>query len=193
VTDPSLDPQLEVPPGADAAAVAAQLGRPARGTWRVVSRCALRLPVVLEAHPVLEDGAPFPTLYWLTCPLARRRVSRLEQHGAVREWTDRLAREPALREAFERSRAHYAATRAALLPADSPDHDRLRGGVGGAEDGVKCLHAHFAHARAGGPNPIGQAVSEAVEPLDCARPCVEGGVRSPRWREPPLKKSGSGG
>lgn len=169
----------------DAAIIEAQLGRPARGTWRVISRCALRLPVVIEAHPVLEDGAPFPTLYWLTCPLARRRVSRLEQHGAVREWTERLTSEPALRDAFRHSQAEYAATRAALLPAGSPDRDRLRGGVGGAEDGVKCLHAHFAHARAGGPNPIGQAVSGRVEPLDCTRPCVEGGVRSPRWREPP--------
>lgn len=168
----------------DPAAVEAQLGRPARGTWRVASRCGLGLPVVIEAHPVLEDGSPFPTLYYLTCPLARRRVSRLEQRGAVRDWTARLDADPALRGGFERAQADYAARRAALLPAEHPVRDRLRGGVGGAEHGVKCLHAHFAHARVGGDNPIGREVAEAVEPLECAAPCVEGGERSARWREP---------
>lgn len=168
----------------DAATVEAQLGRPARGAWHVASRCGLGLPVVIEAHPVLEDGSPFPTLYYLTCPLARRRVSRLEQRGAVRDWTARLEADPELRAGFEQAQADYAARRAALLPADHPARDRLRGGVGGAEHGVKCLHAHFAHARAGGDNPIGREVAEAVEPLQCQGPCVVEGRRSTRWREP---------
>ncbi|MCO5171581.1 MAG: DUF501 domain-containing protein [Planctomycetes bacterium] len=179
---PSDDPA--VAPEDDAAAIRAQLGRPARGRWQVASRCHLRLPVVLEAHPVLEDGAPFPTLYWLTCPLARRRVSRLEQLGGVRAWTERLEGDPDLRAAFDRSQAAYATARAARLPPDSPDLVRLRGGVGGAEGGVKCLHAHYAHARAGGDNPIGREVAGQVEPLDCATPCVAGGQRNLAWREP---------
>ncbi|MBX3472352.1 MAG: DUF501 domain-containing protein [Planctomycetes bacterium] len=169
----------------DVATVRAQLGRPARGRWQVASRCRLGLPVLLEAHPVLDDGAPFPTLYWLTCPLARRRVSRLEQQGGVRAWTERLERDPDLRAAFERAQADYAAARAARLPAGSPAHARLRGGVGGSEGGgVKCLHAHYAHARAGGDNPVGRDVAAQVEPLDCATPCVVAGQRSPGWREP---------
>jgi hypothetical protein len=169
----------------DAEVVAAQLGRPPRGRWEVASRCALGLPVVVRAHPQLEDGAPFPTLFWLTCPLARRRVSRLEQRGDVRAWTARVAAEPALRAAFEESQAAYARERAALLPPAAPALERLRGGVGGAEGGVKCLHAHYAHARAGRANPIGAEVARQVEPLDCATPCVLAGVRAPGWREPP--------
>lgn len=176
----------------DAAIVQAQLGRPARGTWRVGSRCGLGLPVVVEAHPVLEDGAPFPTLYWLTCPLARRRVSRLEQRGGVRDWTARLEGDPALRARFERAQVEYAERRASLLPAAHPARERLRGGVGGAQDGVKCLHAHFAHARMGGDNPIGREVASRVEPLECPTPCVVDGQRDPRWREPERVDGASG-
>lgn len=176
--------QVEQEHAVDAAAVEAQLGRPARGAWRVASRCGLGLPVVIEAAPVLEDGSPFPTLYYLTCPLARRRVSRLEQRGEVREWTARLEADPALRAAFEAAQVDYAARRAALLPPGHPAGERLRGGVGGAERGVKCLHAHFAHARVGGPNPIGSDVAARIEPLECQAPCVAGGERNPRWREP---------
>lgn len=173
----------------DRRAVEAQLGRPPRGTWRVVSRCGLDLPVVIEAHPLLEDGAPFPTLYYLTCPLARRRVSRLEQVGEVREWTARLESDAALRAGFDRAQAEYAARRAALLPEGHPARERLRGGVGGAEHGVKCLHAHYAHARAGGDNPIGRDVARRVEPLACPSPCVVEGEKNPRWREPALPGS----
>ena len=169
----------------DAAAAAAQMGRPLRGQSRVASRCALDLPVVLEVNPDV-DGAPFPTLYWLTCPLARARVSRLESGGAVRGFTARVAREPELAAACERTAAEYARRREALLPAESPVRERLRGGVGGVEgDGVKCLHAHYAHHRAGGHNPIGAEVARSVEPLDCARPCVRGDARNPSWTEPP--------
>ena len=34
------------------------------------SRCHLGLPVVVRVPPILDDGTPFPTHYWLTCPLA---------------------------------------------------------------------------------------------------------------------------
>src|SRR5690606_26057582 len=61
--------RTEADHGADIAVAEAQLGRPLRGMRRVAHRCALGLPVVLEVDPVLEDGVPFPTLYWLSCPL----------------------------------------------------------------------------------------------------------------------------
>jgi hypothetical protein len=55
------------------------------------------------------------------------------------------------------------------------------GGVGGARTGVKCLHAHYAHTRSGGDNPVGDIVADWVEPLDCSRPCVVDGERNPDW------------
>lgn len=164
--------------------LAAQLGRPLRGSSRVVSRCALKLPVVIQTHPALEDGRPFPTLYYLTCPLARARISRLEGAGWVRALTARLDEDPAFRAGMAAADKAYAEERASLLPPDSPQAPLLRGGVGGAVGGLKCLHAHYAHRRAGGENPAGAWVAERIEPLDCASPCVVDGARNPAWREP---------
>src|SRR5439155_6508715 len=37
------------------------------------------------------------------------------------------------------------------------------GGVGGTARGIKCLHAHYAHYVAGGPDPIGRWVARRLE------------------------------
>ena len=66
---------------ADADVVAEQLGRPPRGLRGVAHRCPCGLPDVVETAPRLDDGTPFPTLFYLTCPRAPRRVSRLESAG----------------------------------------------------------------------------------------------------------------
>lgn len=168
------------------AAAEAQMGRPLQGRFRVASRCHLRLPVVLECHPERE-GRPFPTLYYLTCPLARIRVSRLEAAGGVRDWTARVEAEPELAQSLADAHRDYAARRSAHLDPADPLHqelaEKLVGGVGGSE-GVKCLHMHYAHARVGGHNPIGQPVREAIEPLDCSGPCVAEGRSVAAWQEP---------
>jgi len=162
--------------------ISAQLGRPARAKSEVVSRCHLGLPVVLAVPPVLDTGEPFPTRYWLSCPLAHRRVARLEAGGAIQRYRERLAEEPDLAAAVEAAHARYAAERDALLT--STEGPRPRGGVAGAARGIKCLHAHYAHHRGGGENVVGAEVAERVEPLNCAVPCVRGGCRNAEWREP---------
>lgn len=166
----------------DASTLAAQMGRPMLGAQRVAVRCALGLPVILEVHPDL-DGRPFPTLFYLTCPLARRAISRLEASGAVRELQARLEDEPAFARAFEEAERSYVERRAAMLPPDSPLRARLGAGVGGTPGRVKCLHAHYAHARAGGENPVGAEVARRVGPLECATPCVKDGARDPLWAQ----------
>ena len=50
----------------DLVAMARQLGRPLRGVRGVAHRCPCGLPDVVETAPRLADGAPFPTLYYLT-------------------------------------------------------------------------------------------------------------------------------
>lgn len=177
----------------DQAILAAQIARPLRAASKVASRCHLGLPVVAEVPPVLESGEPFPTRFWLTCPLARRRISRLEAAGGVRDMEARVAAEPDFAAALERAHARYAAARDALVPEGTKIAPR--GGVAGVRKGVKCLHAHWADHRAGGENPVGAEVDAAVTPLDCDRPCVvalapeAGGesdavVRNAGWREP---------
>lgn len=165
------------------AIVEAQIGRALRANSRVVSRCALRLPVVMTVPPVLEDGAPFPTHFWLTCPLAHKRIARLEAAGGVREWEARIATDRELAEAMRRAHASYRASRGG-------EHE---GGIAGIRgEGLKCLHAHFAHHRAGADNPVGAGVATQVEPLDCTTACVVNGQRDPEWREPENGRARSG-
>ncbi len=170
-------------PAADAHAVEAQIGRPSRGAFDVVARCHFGLPVVIRMAPLLDDGTPFPTRYWLTCPLAVLRVDRLEGAGGVRQMARRLEADPALRAELDAAHERYAAERDADVPAGAGV--RPAGGIAGiAGDGVKCLHAHYADHAAGNRNPIGAAVAQWVEPLDDEMPCVVDGQRNPAWREP---------
>lgn len=163
----------------DRQVVAVQIGKdPDRGA-EVVSRCHLDLPVVIRVPPVLEDGTPFPTLYWLTCPLARTRIGRIESGGGVRRVEGKAASDPLFAADLARTNDAYRQERDSLVPAGSDPVPS--GGVGGAETGVKCLHAHYAHTRAGGANPVGELVASWVEPLDCAQRCVVDGEPNPDW------------
>lgn len=171
----------------DPEAVAAQIERSPRARVSVLRRCHLDLPVVIGVPPLLDDGTPFPTSYWLTCPLAVRRIGRLEADGGVKAAESRLAADPVLAGAHRVAMDRYEADRDAQVPTDHAG-PRPTGGVGGSSLGVKCLHAHYADHAAGNDNPIGAGVAEAIEPLDCVEPCVveidDHAVRNPAWSEP---------
>jgi hypothetical protein len=170
----------------DRALVEAQLERPVRSEVDVVTRCHLGVPVVIRVPPLLDDGTPFPTRYWLTCPLATRRIGRIESVGGVAAMERHAAGDPEFGARLDQAHARYAAERDAALPAEADP--RPGGGVGGARAGVKCLHAHYADTAAGNPNPVGEATAVWVEPLDCSVRCVveteDGAERNPEWREP---------
>ena len=163
----------------DRQVIEAQIGRPLRAESEVVSRCHLGLPVVIRVPPFLDDGTPFPTLYWLTCPLAATRVGRLEGTGGVRRMEMKAASDEAFGRALEDANRAYESERDELLEAGRDPAPS--GGVGGARAGVKCLHAHYAHTRAGRSNPVGEIVAEWIEPLDCEEVCVLDGDMNPRW------------
>ncbi|MGA8040153.1 MAG: DUF501 domain-containing protein [Acidimicrobiia bacterium] len=160
-----------------------QIGRPLRADSTTVSRCHLGLPVVVRVPPILDDGTPFPTLYWLTCPLAATRIGRLEGAGGVKRMEQKAESDPEFADALDGAHRTYAATRDELVPEGSSPVPS--GGVGGARAGVKCLHAHYAHSRAGGENPVGALVGSWIEPLDCTQPCVSEGGRNPEWVNKP--------
>ena len=170
----------------DSETMAQQIGRPLRAASKVLCRCNLSLPVVAEVPPVLETGEPFPTRYWLTCPLAHRRIARLEAAGGVRELQARLQSDPAFAEELAQAHARYAEERDALVP--SAARHVPRGGVAGATGGIKCLHAHYADFMAGNDNPVGREVHRRVGAPRCEVPCVTqaeaGPQRNPAWREP---------
>jgi len=155
---------------ADSAVVRAQLGRPLRGATAVAHRCRCGLPDVIETAPRLPDGTPFPTLYYLTCPLASAAVGRLEAGGIMRQMRDRLQTDPDL------AAGHAAAHRAYLI-------DRARLGevpeiagisAGGMPSRVKCLHVLVAHALAAGAgvNPFGDDALTQLPAWDSGGPCV---------------------
>jgi hypothetical protein len=170
----------------DQVVLSLQIGRPLRARSRVLRRCSLGLPIVAEVPPLLDTGEPFPTRYWLTCPLAHRRIARIEARGGVREMQARIDRDPTLAAAVDAAHARYAAARDASLPDDV--ELRPTGGIGGSSGGVKCLHAHYADFAAGNDNPIGVEVHERIGEPDCSLPCVtfvDGELRrNPDWREP---------
>lgn len=124
--------------------------------------------MVIENHPRLEDGSPFPTLYWLTCPVLMKRVSTLESEGSMNDVTERLERDPALRSRLSDALDRYRARR------DSHEVIQVSGGPpGGGPDRVKCLHSHVAHELAGGDNPVGSITLAATTWPDCVAPCVQ--------------------
>jgi hypothetical protein len=145
---------------ADRTRVEALLGRAPQGAFDVVVRGDDGDPVVLRNAPLLDDGTPMPTRYWLVGVVATRAVGRLEAAGGVR------AAEAAV-DAAEVADAHrrYAAERDAALPAGHHG-PRPTGGVGGTRTGVKCLHAHYAWYLAGGDDPVGRWVAEQLTVAD---------------------------
>jgi hypothetical protein len=171
----------------DQETVAAQLERSLRAPIEVVARCALGLPVVVSVPPLLDDGTPFPTRYWLTCPLASTRVGRLEAAGGVKAMERWVESDPEIEARFMATGLRYATERDLLVP-DEALH-RPTGGVAGSRRGVKCLHAQYADHAAGNDNPVGETVAPWVEPLNCTVACVvedesEVVVRNRQWREP---------
>jgi hypothetical protein len=144
------------PTADDIAAITAMLGREPRAEFEVAVRDRNGCPVVIRNAPLLEDGTPMPTRYWLVDPALSVRVSRLESAGGVRR-AEREIDRPELLAAHER----YARERDAALADDHPG-PRPSGGVGGTRTGVKCLHAHYAFHLAGGDDPVGRWVAERL-------------------------------
>jgi hypothetical protein len=162
-----------VDPG-DLAAVGKQLHRPPRATRAVAHRCSCGLPDVVETSPRLDDGTPFPTLYYLTCPKARAAIGRLEASGLMREMTERLGSDPELATQYQAAHESYLARR------DEIEALGTAVTAGGMPTRVKCLHVLVAHALAVGPgvNPFGDEALEQLADWGAGGPCVDPGDES---------------
>jgi exopolyphosphatase/guanosine-5'-triphosphate,3'-diphosphate pyrophosphatase len=167
----------------DVAAVREQLGREPTIPFTVVARCTGGHPLVIRNAPLDSHGHPFPTLYWLTCPTAVKEVSRLESAGWIARFNHEYETDAEFREALDAAHLAYAEERAeSLLEASR------WGGVGGTRTGVKCLHAHYAYALAGGDDPVGELVDQelndgylhAEEPVRSRAAVIDQGTNSTR-------------
>jgi hypothetical protein len=140
----------------DRALVERQLGPP-RAFRRVVVRCPFGRPAVTEQTAFDDDGEPFPTTFWLTCPHLVAAVSRLEAAGGVERWSRAAAEDPELAASLEHAHSEQRRLR--------PELDL---GIGGARAGagsLKCLHAHVAFALARPGYQLGEAILGELEPM----------------------------
>lgn len=146
------------PPGepatlSDLEVVSEQLGRPARDIVGVSCRCVCGNPVVVMTKPRLDDGTPFPTLYYLTQPEATRAASRLEAQGKMTEYAERLARDPDAQSRYQAAHESFVTARESIEVVDE-----IAGiSAGGMPERVKCLHSLIGHTLSVGPgvNPVG--------------------------------------
>jgi len=147
------------------ARIAELLGRAPMGDFEVVVRRSDGDPAVLRNEPLLPDGTPMPTLYWLCDPALRSAIGTVESDGGVREAEAALGPE-----VIAAAHAAYSVERNQAMPADHIGPAPY-GGVGGTREGLKCLHAHYAYWLAGGDDPVGQwtndrLVERGLHPID---------------------------
>jgi hypothetical protein len=158
----------------DVAVVEAQLGRPPRSIRGVGHRCECGLPDVVATEPRLDDGTPFPTTFYLTCPRANSRIGTLEASGMMREMSDRLSEDPELAASYRRAHESYLAARAAIEDQVGAVPEIAGVSAGGMPERVKCLHVLAAQslAQGRGINPLGDEVLDALGAWWEVGPCV---------------------
>ncbi len=132
-----------------------QLGRPARPFRDIPVRCIHGCPAVTEQAPFGDDGRPFPTTYYLTCPWLVAALARLEAGGGVGRWAEAAKSDRDLAASLEQADAEQRRIR--------PELDV---GIGGTRTrgSLKCLHAHAAYALARPGYELGERIlAEAGE------------------------------
>ena len=141
-----------------------QIGRRPRAFKAVAVRCPFGKPAVTEQSAFDDDGRPFPTQYYVTCPHLVAAISRLEAAGGVERWSHAAQADDEL---------------AASLATAQAEQRRLRpeidAGIGGSTrtGSLKCLHAHAAFALAQPGYALGERILDelpALWPDTCCTP-----------------------
>ena len=140
----------------DIARVTELLGRRPQGDFEVVVRDNTGDPVVVKNEPLLFDGTPMPTRFWLVGTQPHLLVSRLESAGGID-----LAESEVDPQELVQTHQMYAIERDSQIPAEHIG-PRPHGGVAGTRTGVKCLHAHYANWLAGGKDVVGAWVAKRL-------------------------------
>lgn len=147
------------------------IGRSPFGLYKVVKYHPVKKhPMVIQVIPWVK-GAPFPTLYWLTCPILKKEISHIEKDA----WVGKLEKEyfaPGSEnlEALRKNHESYRDQRIKLFEdvglnwdsVPTPMMDIIKTtGIGGIHDfdHIKCLHLHYAHHLAA-ENQVGKVMDE---------------------------------
>ncbi len=163
-----------------------QIRREPRNLYGVVCRCEKQCPKVIINHPLSLKKNPaeiFPTVFWLTCPKAVERISRIEARGYIQRIQDQIISNFALTQNMRDAHQEYIFIRRSLVESSTLSRVRKsekkvfknleRLGIGGVADlkGIKCLHTHYAHYLATGNNPVGQLVANMIRLRDDSGYC----------------------
>ena len=158
MTTSPVDPSIATP--ADLEVLREQLDRVPRGVVGIAARCVCGRPLVVKTAPRLEDGTPFPTTFYLTCPPIVKGCSVLEAEHIMESFNELLTNDEDIAAAYARAHRDYIARRDEL-----GEVEEITGvSAGGMPTRVKCLHALVGHALAAGPgvNPIGDLALEML-------------------------------
>ncbi|MDO4988025.1 MAG: DUF501 domain-containing protein [Synergistes sp.] len=145
----------------------------------VAKRCSHGFPQVVVTKPLMADGTPFPTLFWLTCPHLDRICGVLESDRKITEVEDIFASMP---DKVKKMHENYAALRVALAAKNNirisglPEGKRIRiekSGVGGidiaaAPNAVKCLHLQLAAFIGMGSHPAKEWLRQNITQPECS-------------------------
>ena len=156
---------------ADLDAIERQLGRTPRGVVGIAHRCPCGEPCVVTTAPRLDDGTPFPTTYYVTCPSLASAIGRIEGSGRMRDMEHRLALDDGVRNRYRAAHERYLLERSAL--GDVPEIDGVS--AGGMPTRVKCLHVLVGQSLADGPgvNPFGDEALEEIGEWWSPRHCSD--------------------
>ena len=158
-----------------------QLDRKIRSRIDIVAKCHFDLPIVVDVPKNLDDGTPFPTMYWLTCPMYVKKVSTLESNGMVKNLDKQLVDNKKLNKLWRKRQKSYENERNKKYKS-LPNIISPNGGVGGTTKSIKCLHSHLADELVSGENVIGKVVLESVGGCNCNEPCIIDGSRNDKWQ-----------
>ncbi len=155
--------------GKDLTTIQKQLGRAPRVFRKVVTRCPHGFPLTIECEPEL-NGAPFPTLYWLTCPFLRKKISQLEAEGKIRDIENLLETDQEFKKKYFMAHDKIIELRDKLVRNQDVRIKLRKMGTGGIRNfsTVKCLHLHVADYLSGVKNPIGEIVLLKIDKLYCS-------------------------
>ncbi|MGM0421005.1 MAG: DUF501 domain-containing protein [Bacillota bacterium] len=163
----------------DRSIVEGQLDSRSDNVLEIIKYCPTGYPMLLLVHP-FWNKEPFPTIYWLSCPVLKERVSKLEDQGYLNLFKHKAEEIQIYNRKLAEAHRDYAQKRIELL--DQPTLYQAKNistdlyemlvdsGVAGIRDkaGLKCLHGHYAHYLADRNNPVGEDVDKMIDiPTNC--------------------------
>ncbi|TNF31864.1 MAG: DUF501 domain-containing protein [Deltaproteobacteria bacterium] len=142
-----------------------QLGREPEGVQEIPIRGKDGRPVVIRVRSMVR-GKPFPNLFWLTDPILKKEIDKVEATGLIKNLENEILKaDEDFKNRLIQDHINYIELRLKYMQEEEdlkdlrPEYlEALKTkGIGGLSDysRVRCLHMHFAHYLVSG-NSVGE-------------------------------------